>query len=269
MLSNLNILITNDDGLGAKGLLELVSVMRPYGHLTIVAPKRPQSGMSVAVSLGATLMSFKMVHEEEGETWSYLDATPASCVKYALDKIFPDRKCDVVISGINHGTNAATATNYSGTLGAAEEAAINGIPAIGVSLCEFDDEPDFSNVKKYFPAIFEKIMSNLPQRKGISYNINFPPPYVPIKGVRVCHQGMGYWIEELEPWNGSIPEEGIEEGEKMFVMRGKFVDATPEEDRLADHHAVKDGYVSIAPQTFIRTDFVEEDRLNGFMNADF
>ena len=186
MLSNLNILITNDDGLGAKGLLELVSVMRPYGHLTIVAPKRPQSGMSVAVSLGATLMSFKTVHEEEGETWSYLDATPASCVKYALDKIFPDRKCDVVISGINHGTNAATATNYSGTLGAAEEVAINGIPAFGVSLCEFDDEPDFSNVKKYFPAIFEKIMSNLPQRKGISYNINFPPPYVPIKGVRVC-----------------------------------------------------------------------------------
>ncbi|MBQ8060870.1 MAG: 5'/3'-nucleotidase SurE [Bacteroidales bacterium] len=269
MLSNLNILITNDDGLGARGLLELVSVMRPYGHLTIVAPKRPQSGMSVAVSLGATLMSYKKVLEEEGASWSYLDATPASCVKYALDKIFPDRRCDVVISGINHGTNTATATNYSGTLGAAEEAAINGIPAIGVSLCEFGDDPDFSKVKEYFPAIFERIMSNLPERKGISYNINFPPSGVQIKGVRVCHQGKGFWIEELEPWNGAMPLEGVEEGEKMFVMRGRFIDDTPEDDRLADHHAVQDGYVSIAPQTFIRTDFEEVDRLNGFMNSDF
>ena len=158
MPSNLNILITNDDGYTSKGLRELVGMMLPYGRITVVAPRQHQSGMSVAVTLGRRPFAYRKLGVKDSVSWYWLDATPASCVKFALDKIFPDRKCDVVICGINHGSNASVATNYSGTMGAAEEAAINGIPAIGVSLCEFSEDADFTSVKEYFPMMFEKLM---------------------------------------------------------------------------------------------------------------
>lgn len=269
MPSDFNILITNDDSYNAKGLRELVEMMRPYGTITVVAPKNHQSGMSTAVTIGSKLIAYKKIRKEKGVTWTYLDASPASCVKFALDKIFPERKCDLVLCGINHGSNASVATNYSGTMGAAEEAAINGIPAIGVSLCEYDDDANFSKVRRYFPAIFEKLMKNLPERKGISYNINFPPTDVPVCGIRVCNEGYGYWVEEFEPWMVPGGTAQAEEGESMFVMRGRFVDGTPKDDRKADHHAVDDGFISITPQTFDRTDHEEVKRLSGIMDSDF
>ena len=280
MPSNLNILITNDDGYTSKGLRELVEIMRPYGKVTVIAPKTHQSGMSVAVSIGGRILAYKKVGEEDGVSWAYLEGTPASCVKFALDKVFPDRKCDVVLSGINHGSNASVATNYSGTMGAAEEAAINGIPGIGVSLSEYGDDADFSKVKEYFPALFEKIMDNLPERRGISYNINFPPSEVEIKGVRVCHEGLGFWTEELEPFGRSlteaegrslshVDEPGRDDGVLLFLMRGRFVDASPKDDRESDHHAVEDGYIAITPQTMDRTDYAEKDRISPLMDVDF
>ncbi len=269
MPAEFNILITNDDAYNAKGLRELVEMMRPYGTITVVAPKNHQSGMSTAVSIGNKLIAFKEFKKEKGVTWSYLDATPASCVKFALDKIFPDRKCDLVVCGINHGSNASVATNYSGTLGAAEEAAINGIPSIGVSLCEYDDDANFSKVRRYFPAIFEKLMKNLPSRKGICYNINFPPSEVPVSGIRVCHEGYGYWVEEFEKWMVPGGTAQAEEGESMYVMRGRFIDGTPKHDRSSDHHALDDGYISITPQTFDRTDHEEVRRLSRIFDKDF
>ena len=269
MPSNLNILITNDDGYNSKGLRELVEMMRPYGNLTIVAPKTFQSGMSSAVSIGSKILALKKIWGSEKETWYYLDATPVSCVKFALDKIFPDRKCDLVLCGINHGSNASTATNYSGTMGAAEEAAINGIPSIGVSLCEYGDDANFSKVRRYFPAIFEKLMDNLPERKGISYNINFPPSDIPVSGIRACHEGYGYWVEEFERWMVPGGSGQGEEDEDLYVMRGRFVDGTPSDDRMADHHALEDGYISITPQTFDRTDYEEASRIAGIMDRDF
>ena len=280
MPSNLNILITNDDGYTSKGLRELVEIMRPYGHLTVIAPKTHQSGMSVAVSIGGRILAYRKIKEEEGVSWAYLEGTPASCVKFALDRVFPDRKCDVVLSGINHGSNASVATNYSGTMGAAEEAAINGIVGIGVSLSEYGDDADFSKVKELFPSIFERIMDNLPERKGMSYNINFPPSGTEIKGIRVCHEGLGFWTEELEPFGRSLSEaEGrslshLEEpdddfGEMLFLMRGRFVDASPEDDRESDHHAVEDGYIAITPQTMDRTDYSEKERISHLMDVDF
>ena len=133
----MKILITNDDGYDAKGLLTLVSVLRRYGDLTVVAPKCPQSGMSMAVTMGYKPIAVKHMDSKPGEDWWYLDGTPASCIKFGIDNVlFPERP-DLVVSGVNHGSNAATASIYSGTIGAAMEGAVNGIPAIGVSLDTF------------------------------------------------------------------------------------------------------------------------------------
>ncbi|MDE5891118.1 MAG: 5'/3'-nucleotidase SurE, partial [Bacteroidales bacterium] len=162
----MNILITNDDGYRAKGIRVLSEIMKQFGNVTVIAPKHHQSGMSMAVSLGLKQLAWRELDEEEVDRaaifrtradipayegsarWSYLDATPASCVKFGLNTCFLDNFPDVVVSGINHGSNAASASCYSGTLGAALEGALNGIPSIGVSLDTLDPEADFSPVVK-------------------------------------------------------------------------------------------------------------------------
>lgn len=276
MSTDLKILITNDDGYDAKGIAVLAGIMRQFGSITVVAPKRAQSGMSMAVTMGGQPLALKKLSCREKECWYYLDASPASCVKYGLDNVLWPEKPDVVICGINHGANAATAANYSGTLGAAEEAALNGIPGIGVSLETTDPEADFSSVERLFPGIFRKLMSTLPSRRGIFYNVNFPSPSLPaVKGVRVGHMGAGHWEKEFCPWTpnsvkvwGRTPEElGIasaphcEEGEELFMMVGEFVDDTPESDRLSDHHILEDGYISITAHNFDNCDTRETRRL--------
>ncbi len=194
----MRILITNDDGYQAKGISVLAKIMKQFGEVTVIAPKKHQSGMSMAVSLG-----FKPIaHKDLGEGWHYIDATPASCIKFGLNVLFPDNFPDVVVSGINHGSNAATASCYSGTLGAAEEAALNGIPAIGVSLDTLHPDADFSAVEKYFGDIFTRLMNDYPSRHGIYYNVNFPDiPAAEIKGVRTGYQGMGRWVREFKEWD--------------------------------------------------------------------
>ena len=159
----MNILITNDDGYKSKGIKVLVEIMKKYGNVTVIAPKLHQSGMSMAVSLGFKQIAYKNL----GDGWHYVDATPASCVKFGLNTMFLNNFPDVVVSGINHGSNASTASCYSGTLGAAEEAALNGIPAIGVSLDAFHPDADFSGVEKYFGDIFEQLMKDYPSKYGV------------------------------------------------------------------------------------------------------
>ena len=123
----MNILLTNDDGFRAKGIHVLAEIMSSFGDVTVIAPKKHQSGMGMAVSLGFKQVAYKELPEEGPGTWSYLDATPASCIKYGLNFPFLEHKPDVIVSGINHGSNAASASCYSGTLGAAREGALNGI----------------------------------------------------------------------------------------------------------------------------------------------
>ncbi len=279
----MNILITNDDGYTAKGVHALAEIMCQFGNVTVIAPKHHQSGMSMAVSLGLKQIAYKELPDEKPGKWSYLDATPASCVKFGINGPYAVRP-DVVLSGINHGSNAATAACYSGTLGAAEEAALNGIPAIGVSLEAMSPDADFSAVKKYFPDIFKKLISNLPEKKGIFYNVNFPNiPADDIKGIRVGYQGYGYWTREFKEWDpeayskfGITPEmlgqssvAKCEEGEKLFMMVGDFIDGTTNDTR-ADHWLTADGYISIVPDNIDATDYDEHQRLlkNG-IDADF
>ena len=267
----MEILITNDDGYNSKGIKVLADIMKKYGNVTVIAPKHHQSGMSMAVSLG-----FKQIaHKNLGEGWHYVDATPASCVKFGLNTMFLEKHPDVVVSGINHGSNAATASCYSGTLGAAEEAALNGIPAIGVSLDTLHPDADFSGVEKYFGDIFVDLIKNWPDRHGVYYNVNFP--YIPteqLKGVRAGSQGMGRWIKEFKEWDiahyekygitpemlGQRSEPQHEEGEDLYMMVGEFLD-DPRNPDDADHHLMSEGYVSVVAHNVDNTDYQEVERL--------
>jgi len=267
----MRILITNDDGYQAKGIKVLADIMKQFGEVTVIAPKHHQSGMSMAVSLG-----FKQIaHKDLGEGWHYVDATPASCVKFGLNTMFLDNFPDVVVSGINHGSNAATASCYSGTLGAAMEGALNGIPAIGVSLDTLHPDADFSAVKKYFGDIFRKLMENWPDKHGIYYNVNFPNiPAEEIKGVRTGVQGMGRWIREVKEWDlqhyakyGITPEmlgqssnPKLEEGEDLYMMVGEFTD-DPRNAPHADHRLVGEGYISVVAHNIDCTDYTETENL--------
>ena len=294
----MHILITNDDGYQAKGIQVLVDIMRQFGKVTVIAPKKHQSGMSMAVSLGFKQIAHKCFgtlnpnpypsffngKDAYPVEWHYVDATPASCVKFGLNTLFADNYPDVVVSGINHGSNAATASCYSGTLGAAEEAALNGVPAIGVSLDTLHPDADFSGVARFFGNIFEKLMSEWPEKHGVYYNVNFPDiPADEIKGIRTGYQGLGRWVREFKEWDvehyrkygitpellGQSPNPVVEEGEDLYMMVGDFED-DPRNTAEADHLIVKGGYISLVAHNVDCTDYEELARLkeNNF-NIDF
>lgn len=271
----MNILITNDDGYTSKGIQVLAEIMSEFGNVTVIAPKKHQSGMSMAVSLGFKPVAYKELPDMKPGTWSYLDATPASCVKYGLNFQFLEQKPDVVVSGINHGSNAATAACYSGTLGAAEEGALNGVLSIAVSLDNLDSEADFTAVKDHFPEIFRRILKIADGRYGVFYNVNFPNiPSSDIKGVKVAHQGRGRWVREFREWDperyahlGLTPEKlgqkstvTAEAGEKIYMMVGDFLDDQINDER-ADHHLMEQGYIALTPVTLDKTDVAEKERL--------
>jgi 5'-nucleotidase len=140
------ILVSNDDGITAPGIRTLVKVMKKIGEVVVVAPNSPQSGMGHAITIGETLRLDKSLAFEDVEAWE-CSGTPADCVKLAKHHVLKDRKPDLVVSGINHGSNSSISVLYSGTMSAAIEAAIEGLPAIGFSLCEFGLEADFSHTE--------------------------------------------------------------------------------------------------------------------------
>ncbi len=275
----MNILITNDDGYKSKGIKTLVEILKRYGNVTVVGPKGPQSGMSMAVSLGASHIAFKELScttfkGEDGaeytERWAYLDATPASCVKFALSTPWLGWVPDVIVSGINHGANTSVASCYSGTLGAAAEAALNHILGIGVSLCSHEADADMSAIEALLPEIFEKLVA-LPRKSFMTYyNINFPKiPLSQIKGVKPGYMGRGRWVKEFKDLNNMEELKEILSGaptgdpsEKFYKLVGDFVS---DEDNTfeADHLLTETGYVSIVPHTIDSTDYAQLDVLRG------
>lgn len=276
----MRILITNDDGYTARGLSSLVRTLRPFGELTIVAPKSAQSGMSMAVTMGHKPIAVRHLRTEPGEDWWYLDGTPASCVKFGIDNIFHPDRPDLVVTGINHGNNAATATLYSGTIGAAMEGTVNGIPSIGVSLDTFDPEADFSVVEQCLPPLLNKLLPNFSSRKGTFYNINFPNiPAAEIKGIRPSSVGYGHWEKEYVEYGpaflarkGHIPSEAdlayvaakLPE-EDLYVMAGDFVSEN-DNRHDADHLLMEEGYITVTPQNIYSTDLEELERLCGIIS---
>ena len=269
----MNIFLTNDDGYQSKGIHVLAKILSdlagPRGKVEVIAPKKHQSGTGMGLSLGPSPVAYKELGQEGNISWAYLDATPASCVKFVLNY----GKCThphIVVSGANHGHNTSAAALYSGTLGAAAEGTLNGIPSFGVSLASLDKDADFSCVEKYLPGILQKLIDNPTHRAGIYYNINFPDlPADKVKGIRIGVMGQGRWIEEYSTIEmaikiGRVPEcmaqTPKEEGESLFVMLGDYLD-NPFPPQRADNHLIDAGYISIVAHSLYNTDNDETLRL--------
>lgn len=262
----LKILISNDDGFQAKGFKVICQLCARYGDVVAVAPKEPQSGKSAALSMGGTKLWLKKESSRKCSNGNTIDVysftgTPVDCVKIAMNTIFSMNNLpDLLFAGINHGSNASAAAVYSGTLGAAKEGTIYSVPSIALSLDSHDPDASFAGIKKYFPLIMSNFFAN-PPAEGTFLNINFPNiPTSQIKGMRYATQGNGMWIKEFDKLKDS-------RGRTYYVMKGEFLN---KDDKLyADHIAMDNGYISVAPQRVDITDYEEFELHEQNWNFDF
>jgi len=231
------ILVSNDDGITSRGIRKLVELMKTLGEVVVVAPDSPQSGMGHAITIGDTLRLDK--DDIFGDVRAYkCSGTPADCVKIGKHYILKDVRPDLVVSGINHGSNTSISVLYSGTMSAAIEAALEGLPAIGFSLCDYSHEADFSHVDEYVLKIARQALEKgIP--KGVALNVNIPPKRnEAIKGIKICRQANAKWQEEFDLRHDPY-------GRQYFWMAGNFVNFDKGEDN--DEWAIANNYVSIVP----------------------
>ncbi|HEX7014026.1 MAG TPA: 5'/3'-nucleotidase SurE [Cyclobacteriaceae bacterium] len=248
------ILVSNDDGITAKGIRTLVDVMKGIGDVVVVAPDGPQSGMGHAITVGETLR-LEETTIFDGVRAFECSGTPADCVKIARHFVLKGetRQPDIVVSGINHGSNTSISVLYSGTMSAAIEGAIEGTPAIGFSLCDYSHNADFSHVEPYVDSITRQVLTRgLP--KGVALNVNFPPKrHENIKGIRICRQSNAKWVEDFD-------QRFDPNGRRYFWMAGNFVNFDKGEDN--DEWAIANNYVSVVPVQFDLTAHEAISRLN-------
>lgn len=233
------ILVTNDDGVGAPGIRKLVKIMNEIGDVIVVAPDSPQSGKGHAITINSTL-HLEEIHLEGSQRDFQCSGTPVDCVKIAMDKVL-DRKPDICVSGINHGSNSSINVIYSGTMSAAIEAGIEGIPSIGFSLCDFSYDADFDQAQDYIKQIVLQILEK-PMDKGVILNVNIPKALKDdIKGIKICRQANAKWIEEFDERINPI-------GKKYYWLKGEFTNFDQGED--TDEWALANNYISIVPITY-------------------
>ncbi len=235
------ILVSNDDGITSKGIRTLVNIMKQLGDVIVVAPDSPQSGMGHAITVGETLR-LEENYIFEGINAYECSGTPADCVKIARHFVLKDgRQPDVIVSGINHGSNTSISVLYSGTMSAAIEGAIEGTPAIGFSLADFGPDPDFSHTEPFIRKIVKQVLEKgLP--KGVALNVNFPPKRnESLKGVRICRQANAKWVEDFDVRVDP-------NGRRYFWMVGNFVNFDKGQDN--DEWAIANNYVAVVPCQF-------------------
>ena len=238
------ILVTNDDGISAPGIRTLISAMNEIGDVIVVAPDSPQSAMGHAITINSTLHCNEIKIDDGPQMEYSCSGTPADCVKLGINEIL-DRKPDICVSGVNHGSNSSINVIYSGTMSAAVEASIEGIPAIGFSLLDYSWNADFNSIKKYLIGITKKALEEgIP--KGNALNINFPKlKEKEIKGIKICRQANAYWVEKFD--KRSNPQ-----GKEYYWLTGEFINEDKGED--SDEWALENGYISIVPVKFDMTD---------------
>ena len=234
------ILVTNDDGINAPGIRTLISIMKDIGDIVVVAPDSPQSGMGHAITINSTLHSSRITPKDSEITEYSCSGTPADCVKLAINELMP-RKPDLCVSGINHGSNSSINVIYSGTMSAAIEAGIEGVPAIGFSLLDYRWNADFEQSKNFISMITLNALNNgIP--KGVVLNVNIPSVRESdIKGVKICRQAMAYWIEEFDKRKNPL-------GQEYYWLTGKFINEDLGED--TDEWALNNNFISIVPVKF-------------------
>jgi 5'-nucleotidase len=240
MTSKPLILVTNDDGITAPGIRMLIEVMNEIGEVVVVAPDSPQSAMGHAITINSTLHCSKVTVSDGPQKEYSCSGTPADCVKLAVNELL-DRKPDLCVSGVNHGSNSSINVIYSGTMSAALEAGIEGIPAIGFSLMDFRWNADFHPLKKFIKQItLEALLQGIP--RDIVLNVNFPKlKEKEIRGIKICRQAKANWVEEFDKRTNPM-------GKEYYWLTGTFVNEDKGED--TDEWALEQGYVSIVPTQF-------------------
>ena len=248
------ILVTNDDGISAPGLRTLIKVMNGLGEVVVVAPDSPQSGMGHAITLDSLLYAEKITIDEGPQIEYTCSGTAADCVKLAIREIL-DRRPDICVSGINHGSNSSINVIYSGTMSAAIEAGIEGIPAIGFSLLDYAWSANFDSCKNYVKTITKNALKNgLP--KGVVLNVNIPNlNEKDIKGIKICRQAKANWEERFDKRKNP-------QGKDYYWLSGKFVNLDGGED--TDEWALENGYVSLVPVQFDLTAYHFIQNLNSW-----
>lgn len=241
------ILVTNDDSIKAPGLRKLIELMQQLGEVVVIASEQVMSGMAHAVTIQTPLMP-RLLKNKNGYREYVTNGTPTDNVKLGKHRLL-NRTPDLVVSGINHGSNASINIIYSGTMAAVLEAAIDGIPAIGFSLLDYMPDADFSHVDEWVLKITRKVLKDgLPE--GVCLNVNLPRKSDnPVKGMKVCRQARSRWVEEFE-------ERKDPYGRTYYWLGGRFVNGDKRTD--TDEHALSENYVSIVP---VRFDFTAHEQI--------
>lgn len=246
------ILLSNDDGVTAKGINELIKALDGIAQIVVMAPDGPRSGSAGAIT-SESPVKYTKIKEEKDLTIYSCTGTPVDCIKLALHTVV-SRTPDLIIGGINHGDNSSVNVHYSGTMGVVIEGCLKGLPSIGFSLCNHDHNADFTPTLPYIRKITENVLENgLPQ--GICLNVNFPDtPH--LNGVRVCQQTKGTWENE---WKRCTHPRGGE----YFWLTGNYKNMEPENEK-SDHWALDNGYVAITPTQIDVTAYQIIDELNSW-----
>lgn len=244
------IMIANDDGYRAQGFYKLIKLMRNFGEVIAVSTEKPMSGQSHSITNHEPLRVY-LADEAEDYKLYVCTGRPVDCVKIAY-RFTDGRVPDLMVSGINHGSNASVNVIYSGTMGAAIEACMDGIPAIGFSLLDYSSKADFSHIDKYINVLTKKVLEKgLPE--GVCLNVNIPKiSEEPIKGIRLCRQAKGRWDQYFERRVDPF-------GRDYYWLTGEFIEEETAED--TDIYALKNNYVSVVPIMYDMSSYETIDTL--------
>lgn len=237
------ILIVNDDGITAPGIKALIEASQLFGEVVVVAPDKPQSGMGHAITFNSTLHIKEM--EVEGVKGYACSGTPVDCVKIAVSTLLT-KTPDLIVSGINHGSNSSINVIYSGTMSAAVEGALQNIPSVGFSLLDHSIDANFDAAKVIASKIIGKMLKNSLQ-KGFCLNVNIPNVNEQlIMGIKICRQAKGNWVEEYDARKDPL-------GRTYYWLTGKFI--IDDNGTDTDEWALANNYVSVVPVKHDITDY--------------
>ncbi|MBD3638753.1 MAG: 5'/3'-nucleotidase SurE [Crocinitomicaceae bacterium] len=236
------ILVTNDDSIEAKGIASLVEAVKPLGDIVVIAPDTVQSGKGHAITIHDPLR-LKKSNVFPGIEAYTCSGTPVDCVKLGIYEVLKERPT-LLVSGVNHGSNAATNVLYSGTMSAAVEGAIESIPSIGFSLLDYDADADFEASKLYAHKISEMVLK-YPLQKGVCLNVNIPKgKMADLEGIKICRQGRAYWEDSFDKRKDPF-------GGEYYWLTGDYTYTDKGED--TDLWALSHNFVSVVPTHFDMT----------------